>query len=225
MIKKFLFLLFIGLTLVNTALPAATTPQNRPLSLNQDEALSLLLEATKYNESTYVQSYIQFLQKNDMSIDMLGKFGDNALHVAAENGHTEMVLLLLTAGANPEARNREGLTPLHCAANTKIMQLFLDRNVTIEAVDNYGKTPLHWAALRGRTECVELLLKNRSNPNALTHLKQTPLHFAAARKDGTESVQKLLTAKANPELADYNGKTALDIAMWHRHKIVIKALS
>ena len=38
------------------------------------------------------------------------------LHVAAKWGKSNMVGLLLDKGANLEAKTRDGLTPLHCAA-------------------------------------------------------------------------------------------------------------
>ena len=38
------------------------------------------------------------------------------LHVAAKWGKANMVSLLLDKGANLEAKTRDGLTPLHCAA-------------------------------------------------------------------------------------------------------------
>ncbi|MBY0353600.1 ankyrin repeat domain-containing protein [Candidatus Babeliales bacterium] len=224
MIKKFMFLLFISLSLANTALPAATTSHNAQLSLKQDSILSRFLDAAKYNESKKIKIYIQFLKAENISIDRLGKFGESALHIAAENGHTEMVKILLDAGASPEALTREGLTPLHYAANCAIMQLLLDRHVNIEAVDKHGKTPLHCAALRGRVECLQLLLNNNANPNVLTTLQQTPLHFAAARKDGAECVTKLLAAGADKDLQDFSGKTTFEIAAWHQHKLVMRAL-
>ena len=49
---------------------------------------------------------------------------ETALHLAAANGYCEMALLLLSKHANPNARNRNGETPLHlackCLADTVI---------------------------------------------------------------------------------------------------------
>ena len=48
---------------------------------------------------------------------MTTKYDSTDLHqAAAENGHTEVVKLLLTAGADVNWRNHEGVTSLYMAA-------------------------------------------------------------------------------------------------------------
>ena len=41
--------------------------------------------------------------------------GNTALHTAAEHGHRQLVLALLDLGADPDARNKKGLLPIHRA--------------------------------------------------------------------------------------------------------------
>ncbi|KAK1245536.1 hypothetical protein MKX08_005165 [Trichoderma sp. CBMAI-0020] len=50
------------------------------------------------------------------SIDDTSICGNTALHLAALNGHTEMVKFLLRNNANPRLRNDRDYTPLHCAS-------------------------------------------------------------------------------------------------------------
>src|SRR2546428_711052 len=48
-------------------------------------------------------------------------------------------------------------------------------------VDNRGWTPLHWAAERGHSQLVELLLANKADINARTNRGDTPLHLASEK--------------------------------------------
>ena len=55
--------------------------------------------------------------------------GQNCLHVAAKNGHYEMVQVLLGQGSDYTTADKEGWTPLHGAAQVSILpivQAFLD---------------------------------------------------------------------------------------------------
>lgn len=46
-----------------------------------------------------------------------GLFGYTALHIAALNGHFEVLNFLLSKGGNPNLQSSNGSTPLHVAAN------------------------------------------------------------------------------------------------------------
>lgn len=46
-----------------------------------------------------------------------------------------------------------------------VMQILLEAGADVNARDNYGKTPLMFVAERGRHKSVELLLKAGANPN------------------------------------------------------------
>jgi ankyrin repeat protein len=83
---------------------------------------------------------------------------------AAENEFCEIAKLLLKAGADVNAMDREGMTPLmHAtkyvneAATAKVL---LEYGADANAKDNEGMTPLMHAALKGGPELVNLLLKN-----------------------------------------------------------------
>lgn len=59
-----------------------------------------------------------------------GENKQTPLHVASYEGKFEMVYFLLSHGANVEAKDGQGWTPLHCAAanfHLKICTLLLTR--------------------------------------------------------------------------------------------------
>lgn len=78
------------------------------------------------------------------------------LHEACENGHTDTARLLLEHGAEVNARNEAGVTPLHRAMNnniegqrrarrTETFRLLLNAGAEGGARDKDGKTPLSHA--------------------------------------------------------------------------------
>ena len=69
--------------------------------------------------------------------------------------------LLRDAGANLEATDRYGYSPLHHATSSKsveLVSLLVQARVNVDATGNGGVTALHLAGRRGAADCVEVLL-------------------------------------------------------------------
>ena len=74
----------------------------------------------------------------------------------------------------------------------------------IEEPSILNRTPLHFAAVRGKVECVNILINNQANVNAVDCTKDTPLSLAV--RNGYEEIVKiLLRNKANPSGYKVNG--------------------
>jgi hypothetical protein len=94
--------------------------------------------------------------------------GDTGLHLAAANGHVEVVQQLLGKGAELEAKTNFGWTALHRAASAgheKVVKLLLEKGADIEAKTNYGWTALHCAASAGHEKVVKLLSDHPHPPH------------------------------------------------------------
>jgi ankyrin repeat protein len=91
------------------------------------------------------------------------QFRSLALLWTARYGHEAVVKLLLEKGAELEAKDSYGRTPLSWAAekgHDAVVKLLLEKGAELEAKDNsYGRTPLSWAAEKRHEVVVKLLLE------------------------------------------------------------------
>ena len=94
------------------------------------------------------------------------------LHYAVWKGHAEAVRLLLAAGADVNAHNKNGhwgTTPLHAAAHgnqAAIAELLIQHGADIEALDMGGKTPLHHTTIHNAKAAAKVLEKHGATANS-----------------------------------------------------------
>jgi|GEM_PF-2887101 len=110
------------------------------------------------------------------------------------------ITLLLEHGADPNTKNREGKSPLHCVINNsngvfchKITELLLNYNASPDAIDNQGKTLLHYLfedRIHDRVEIAKLLLKRGANPYIQNGHGESLLYKAYSEK--RDDIVKLL---------------------------------
>lgn len=108
----------------------------------------------------------------------------------------------LKAGANVDARNEDGLTPLHkAAASSKtpaVVDALLKGGANVNARDEGGSTPLHFAALRSKTPAVvDALLKAGANVNARDRAGKMPFDYVKENSAlrGTDAYWRLNEAR------------------------------
>lgn len=134
-------------------------------------------------------------------VDAKDETGQTPLHLAAAKPCDEIIDLLVAAGANTRAENKERRTALHVAAGRgaeHAVEQLLAHRAPPNASDKVGTTPLHLAAAGKSTRVVELLLEKGADPNAresdaLSIKCYTPLHYAA--QEGNKEIAERLIAK------------------------------
>lgn len=126
----------------------------------------------------------------------------NALHWAANEGKTEAIAVLLEAGADVNATERTGMTPLTLASKegrVEAVAALLAAGADANVRDQIGGSPLLWAAGLGSSATVAELLKAKAEVNVADVNGLTPLLWATSIGRDPESVALLLEAGADPE--------------------------
>jgi ankyrin repeat protein len=169
-------------------------------------------------------------QGNRDLVDIFASKGTDVstLPLAACVGNLARVKSLVEQGADPNAKDEFGWTPLYWAASTgqeEVATYLIGKGATVDAKTNDDRTPLHQAAQAGVAHLVEVLISKGVDVKARDTAGSTPLHDAAAA--GRREVAELLIAKG----ADINAKatneywtTPLHRAAFAGHKEMVELL-
>ncbi|XP_007287877.2 ankyrin repeat domain-containing protein 66 [Astyanax mexicanus] len=123
----------------------------------------------------------------------------------------------------------EQMTELHQAAavgDYDLVEDILKRNKCSpnqKDIDWNNKTPLHWAAAKGQTEIVRILIENGAQPSLTTDNGWTPAHFAA--ESGKLPVLRYLHSVSAPiDMEDCYGNRPVRIAKIYGHTDCVQFL-
>ena len=145
--------------------------------------MTALMKAVKNNDAITVKELIeQGIQVNELDANK-----DAPLIIAAYEGHTEIVELLLEAGADVSVVD-PGMkaTALHAAAyagNVEAARLLIKYKIDIDKQGPHnGYTALHDAIWQNNVETARALIEAGANLNLKSNRGETPLEFAKSRK-------------------------------------------
>jgi ankyrin repeat protein len=123
----------------------------------------------------------------------MNRINEELIDAARENNLPE-VSRLLNIGADVNAKDRNGVTPLHRASerglDAQVVIALLQHGADIEAKNRFDSTPLHWATLCGHLAIVKALLSRGADTIAANNYGKLPMHLAV--DEGKSEVTKYL---------------------------------
>ncbi len=148
------------------------------------------------------------------------------LLIAAEQGHSDIVRLLIRKNANIWAKDARGLTLMHSAAGGNLHWLIsylIKIGANINVQDNNGYTPLQAAADFNKLNSIKYLIKMGAVIDANNQRSYSLLHSACSG-GSLWFVKYLLKKGFNINGIDNNTASPLDFAVQHNHIHIVNYL-
>ena len=152
---------------------------------------------------------------------------ETVLHLAIFSGERDLIKYLIENGADVNARDGDGVTPLLKAMDGdldfEIIELLIKHGADITASNNDGLNAVHMACLKEDSRFFEYFLTFAPDLNVKTKDGSTMLHYAA--KSGNMKVVKLLLDHGiDPNVVNDRLDTPLLLAMNRKHFEIVRFL-
>ena len=176
-----------------------------------------------------LSSVIELVADGRVACDLPDRFGRTPLHWAAEQGHRNVVIVLLRAGACVDPRSQRNATPIMLAASRGHVEVFrvllkyragqsdcwpLNRHR--HGIEHWRSTALHCAAAGGHVRVIEVLLDAGFDRGQHDGAGLTPAEVSARLSHSTTPAitHLLLPSDMGGKLVhDYVNMAMQDVAM------------
>jgi len=160
-----------------------------------------------------VESY-DLLIRYRADLSQADAYGDTVLHTATMlHAGSQIIKTLTSSGADINARNKEGVTPLTIAIQSKDIQTikYLTANgASIHTQDTHGNSPLSMA-FEMSNEVFEATL-NEGNCNTQDSEGNTPLHIALINDAPMAKIQHIIGLTQDVNIRNRDGDSPLYLA-------------
>lgn len=160
--------------------------------------------------------FLSFLIDSGADPNAVGDYKNTILREAVKQNKLMLVKFLIAKGCSVKEINKDGYSLLHESIkhtkDTTLTKLFINEGLDVNAKNNDGDTPLSLLdSDKYQTNMMNVLLKNKANPNIPDKNGDTVLH-KFARNGKLYPVKMLLKYGADPTLKNNKGETPLEAA-------------
>lgn len=113
--------------------------------------------------------------------------GETALHIVTQRRDSVWIRFLIERGANPNVRDKRGVTPLVVASRLGFiegLQALIDAGARVDEANDAGETPLISAVHRRDVEMIRVLLKAGADPDRADNSGRTARDYAELEGGG-----------------------------------------
>ena len=140
-----------------------------------------MIEAIKHGNASDIATHIQ----NDLNLEERDSDGNTPLHWACLSSDLELAAQLLSRGADVNALNDSGATPLiYATGSLPLVRLLIEHGANINHLTELKSTPLLTASRRPKNfEVVQFLIENGADPKLKDGAKNSALDIASVVGD------------------------------------------
>ena len=156
------------------------------------------LEAVKKRDGAAVESMLSLPGTTIVNTRDVTS-GETALHLVTARRDTTWMTFLLAKGANVNARDSRGRTPLVVASNLGFeegVELLVSKGASLDEANDAGETPLIAAVHNRNYNMIRILLKAGANPDRTDNSGRSAREYA--RIAGSDRVLALIEANEKP---------------------------
>ena len=166
--------------------------------------------------------------------------GQTPLHKCAQNSHAEVSDLILSVGADVNARDSNGRTALMLTSQTAttgahqqtLASILKQKRVKINTADSHGRTALQYAAAASNFNAVKVLMHFGARIQSVDERGDTALLVACKklyedfgrRQDSLKCIHLLLESGCVVNAENEAGKTALTYAVMANSETAVQLL-
>ena len=133
--------------------------------------------------------------------------------LACKKGNTNIINMLLDAGADPNVADTNGYTCLHatayCGVRQGVFQAIIDHGVDVNATNKQNQTALLVACTQQNTDLINTLLNAGADPSIADTNGDTCLHQAVTQSSSKAILQAIIDHGAEVNATNHENQTAL----------------